>query len=96
VLATSLLEYFWRVNKSEWKKIPRLFPENIAGAGLIVILSLLPLFGISWWILLGIKSQIVGIFMVFGILIIVTGVWGHIRLLRILPAREAKSDANTL
>ena len=96
VLATSLLEYFWRVNKSEWKKIPRLFPENIVGAGLIVVLSLLPWFGISWWIILGIKSQIVGIFMVFGILIIVTGVWGHIRLLRILPAREAKSDANTL
>lgn len=96
VLATSFLEYFSRVNKSEWKKIPMFFPENIVAAILIIIISLLPLFDISLWNILGIKSQIVGIFMIFGIVIILTGIWGHIRLLRVLPAREAQPDENTL
>ena len=68
VLATCFLEYFWRVNKSEWKKILTLYPENIVAAGLITIISLLPLFGISWWHSLGIQSQIVGVFLIFGIL----------------------------
>ncbi len=96
VLATSFLEYFSRVDKSEWKKIPMLFPENIVAAILTVVISLLPWFGISAWDILGIKSQIVGVFMIFGIVIIVIGIWGHIRLLRLLPAREAQPNENTL
>lgn len=88
VLAVSFFEYIWRVNRSEWKNVLVLFPENTAAAILIAIISLLPLFGISFWHILGIESQIVGIVIIFGIMIILGGVWGHIRLLRNLPLRE--------
>jgi hypothetical protein len=96
VLATSFLEYFSRVNKSEWKKIPMFFPENIVAAILIIIISLLPLFGIALWDILGIKSQIVGVFMIFGIVIILTGISGHLRMLHALSAVKAKSDVNAI
>lgn len=96
VLAASFFEYVWRANRSEWGKILTLFPENIIAAILIIIISLLPLLGISWWNSLGIRSQVVGVFMIFGVIIILTGIWGHIRLLRILPAGEVKPDENAL
>jgi hypothetical protein len=96
VLAASFFEYVWRANRSEWKKVVLLLPENIIASILIVIISILPLFGISWWHTLGIKSQIVAIFLIFGIVIIVTGILGHLRMVRTLSAAEAKSDANTL
>jgi hypothetical protein len=96
VLAASFFEYVWRANKSEWRKVLLLFPENIIASILIVIISLLPWFGISWWRLLGMKSQIVAVFMVFGIVIILTGILGHVRMLQALSTVKAKSNANTL
>ncbi len=96
VLSASFFEYIWRANISEWRKILSLFPENIVASILITIISLLPLFGISWWHILGIKSQIVGVFMIFGIVIILTGILGHLRMLHILSTVKANSDANTL
>ena len=96
VLAASFFEYVWRANKSEWRKVLLLFPENIIASILIVSISLLPWFGISWWRLLGMKSQIVAVFMVFGIIIILTGILGHVRMLRALSTVKAKSNANTL
>jgi len=88
VFAASFFEYFWRANKSEWGKIFTLFPENVVAAVLVVVVSFLPLFGISWWNALGIKSQVVGVFMVVGIVMILTGIWGHIRLVHALSTVE--------
>jgi hypothetical protein len=94
VFAISFLEYFSRAAPSEWGKIFSRFPENIVAAILILVISLLPLFGISWWNALGIRSQVVGILLIVGIVIILTGIWGHIRLIRALAFVETKSDDN--
>jgi hypothetical protein len=96
VFAISFLEYFSRSNPSEWRTILIRFPENIVAAILILVLSLLPLFGIVWWKALGIRSQVVGVLLIVGIVIVLTGIWGHIRLVRALPAVEAKSDDNSV
>jgi hypothetical protein len=96
VLAASFFEYIWRANKPEWRIILPLFPENIIASILIVIMGLLPLFGISWWMILGIKSQIVGVFMIFGMVIVLTGILGHLRMLQALSTVKAKPDAHTL
>jgi hypothetical protein len=96
VFAISFFEYFWRTNKPEWGTIFTLFPENAVAAILVLVVSMLPLFGISWWSALGIKSQVVGVFMVVGIVIILTGIWGHIRMVHLLSTMEAKSDDITV
>jgi hypothetical protein len=96
VFAISFLEYFSRATPSDWGKIFSRFPENIVAAILILVISLLPLFGISWWNALGIRSQVVGILLIVGIVIILTGIWGHIRLIRALAFVETKSDDNAV
>jgi hypothetical protein len=96
VFAISFLEYFSRATPPEWRKIFSRFPENVVAASLIFVISLLPLFGISWWNALGIRSQVVGILLIVGIVIILTGIWGHIRLVSALAIVEAKSDDNAV
>lgn len=96
VFALSFLEYYWRTNISEWRKIFTRFPENTIAAILILVMTLLPLFGISWWNALGIRSQIVGILMIVGIIIILTGIWGHVRLVRALSDEDTRSNDNAL
>lgn len=95
VFAISFLEYFVRANPSEWGKIFTRFPENIAAALLITLITLLPLFGIDWWKFVGIRSQLIGLFMIIGVVIITTGIWGHVRLVHALPAGEAKLNENS-
>lgn len=92
VFAASFLEYFVRAKREEWSKIFIYFPENVVAAGLIAIISILPIFGISWWESIGIRSQVVGVFMVVGIVILLTGIWGHIRMTRALSIEEAKNQ----
>jgi hypothetical protein len=96
VFAISFLEYFSRAKPAEWGNVFSRFPENIVAAILILVISLLPLFGISWWNALGIRSQVVGILLIVGIVIILTGIWGHIRLVRALTLVELKSDDNAV
>jgi hypothetical protein len=90
VFSISFLEYFVRSNPSEWGKIFTRFPESVTAALVIAVICLLPLFGIDWWHLLGIRSQLIALFMIVGVVIIVTGIWGHVRLVHALPAGEAK------
>ncbi len=92
IFAACFLEYFWRTDKSEWRKIVIYFPENIIAAILVSVAGILPLFGFSVWEAIGIRWQIVGMVMLFGIAIIITGIWGHIRLIRTLRLVEAKSN----
>ena len=49
VFAICFFEYFWRVERSEWKNIFVYFPENVIAAVLVALISILPLFGISVW-----------------------------------------------
>lgn len=96
VVAASLFEDFWRTTHSVKERSFSLYPENLTAACLILILSFLPLTGLTWWEILGFPSQFLGMLTIVGILLILAGIWGHIRFLRILPAREAKPDENTL
>ncbi|RJP46954.1 MAG: hypothetical protein C4583_17825 [Anaerolineaceae bacterium] len=96
VFAICFLEYFWRVDKYEWKKIFIYFPENIIAAALVAIISILPIFGISVWELAGIQWQTAGVFMIFGIVIMVTGIVGHIRMIRTLSTADMKSNDITV
>ena len=96
VFAVCFLEYLWRTDRSEWKKVFLFFPENVAAAALLTIISILPLFGISVWEAIGIRWQVVGVLMTVGIVVIITGIWGHIRMTRALSTREARSNDITL
>lgn len=96
VFAASFFEYFWQVDRSERGKIFTYFPENVIATILVTAVSILPLFGISWWNALGIRSQVVGVLMLVGVVCILTGIWGHIRLVRVLSAVEAKLNDDTV
>lgn len=96
VFAASFLEYFLRADKAEWRNILIYFPENVAAAVLLVVISIVPLFGVFWWEYIGIRSQVVGVFLMSGIVILITGIWGHIRMTRALSPEEASSNDITL
>ena len=96
VFAAALFENFWRATESVRKEAIALFPENFGAAILILVVSLLPIFGLNWWEALGMKSQVVSVFMVIGIVIILAGIWGHLRILRNLPISEAKTNDNAI
>ena len=96
VVAAELFEDFWRATQSIKGRSFGLYPENLIAACLIFVLSLLPLTGLAWLDSLKLPSQFLGMITVIVIFLILAGIWGHIRLLRILPAREAKPDENAL
>lgn len=96
VFAAALLEDFWRATSSIKDRSFSLYPENLIAACLILILSLLPLTGLAWWERLGLRSQVLSMLTMIGILIVIAGIWGHLRIIRVLPVREVKPDDNTL
>ena len=96
VFAAALFENFWRATEVVRKNAIALFPENFAAAILILIVSILPVLDLKWWQAFGMKSQVVSVFMVIGIVIILAGIWGHVRIVRTLPVGEAKPDDHTL
>jgi hypothetical protein len=58
------------------------------GAILLAVVSVLPLLGFTnWWQSVGIRNQILGISIAFGIYATIAGLWGHIFLVRTLPSR---------
>ncbi len=89
VFAAALFENFWRATESVRSQACALFPENLTAAILIMVISILPIFGLNWWEAFGMKSQVVSVFMIIGIVIILAGIWGHLRILRALSAMEA-------
>jgi hypothetical protein len=96
VFAAELLDDFLRATHPLKKRSFGLYPENLTAACLILLLSLLPLTGLNWWQALGFPEQILGMLLVIGIVLVVAGMWGHIRITRALPAGEAKHDAHSL
>lgn len=55
-------------------------------AGLILLISVLPIIGFpDWWHTIGLKSQLLGVSIAIGSLSIPAAIWGHIFLVRTLP-----------
>ena len=96
VFAAALLENFWRATESVRSGALALFPENFAAAILVLVVSVLPVFGLNWWQWFGMQSQVVSVFMVIGGVIIIAGIWGNLRIVRDLPMAEAKTNDNAL
>ncbi len=96
IFAGALFVDFWLATRSVQGGAIALFPENVVAALVILIFSILPIFGISWWQSIGFDSQVNGILAMNGLVLIVAGIWGHIRITRDLSAGEAKSNDITL
>ncbi len=94
LFAAMLFEDFWRVHSGIGRTLS-LYPENFVAACLILVLSLLPLTGIAWWEKLGLRSQAVSMVVVFGILLVLAGTWGHLQMVHILSTLKVKSNDNT-
>ena len=86
----------WQTTRSNYGEKLTTFFENFIASILILIVSILPLIGISWWEGFGIKSQMTGVFLVVGAIIILTGLWGHVRISRALSTAEKGSNDNAL
>ena len=96
VFSGALFEDFWRATSVLRERSFQFYPENLVASILILALSLFPLSGVEWWKTLGIPSQVTGVLLVIGILIALAGIWGHVRILHLLPARETESNDDTL
>jgi hypothetical protein len=96
VLAAALFADFWHANSPIKERSFTRYPENLLAAILVLTFSLLPLTGLAWWDMIGMRSQVNGMGLIFGILFVFAGIWGHVRLIRDLPVREAKPDDNPL
>jgi hypothetical protein len=46
--------------------------------------------------MIGMRTQVLGMLLIIGILLVFAGIWGHVRIVRALPVGEAKPDDNTL
>jgi len=80
----SLGEHLWLSRQTR----VRIEPVIIGVTVLITTLSLLPLAGVDWWQPLGIRSRLVGICVITGILFVALGIWEHNRLVKLLPLPE--------
>ncbi len=91
-----LFEDFWRATVILKERSFSQYPENLLAAFIILALSLSPLTGLVWWKIIGMQSQVLGMLFIIGILMVLAGIWGHIRIIRALPVAEAKPDDNSL
>jgi hypothetical protein len=84
-MAVSLLADYFRIT---WLVKGRFLIYYPIGAVLMAVVSILPLLGVSlWWQMIGLRSQLFGISIAFGIYMIFAGLWGHIFLVRTLPSQ---------
>lgn len=59
----------------------------------IILVSIAPLyFGKNWWDILGVRTTIIGVTMLVGVLIVLQGVVWHIFFVNSLPVEEAKDE----
>jgi hypothetical protein len=91
VFATSLLADYIRIT---WLVKGRFLIYYPLGAILIAGVSVLQLLGVSdWWQAFGLRNQLLGIVVAFGLFSMIAGIWGHIFLVRTLPSRmEINND----
>ena len=94
VFAAGLLVDYLRIT---WLVKGRFLLYYPVGAVLLAVLSVLPLLGLpDWWLAVGIRDQLVAICIAGGIFTILAGIWGHIFLVRTLPARLEITDEHAL
>ncbi|HEX7555373.1 MAG TPA: hypothetical protein VF338_02020, partial [Leptolinea sp.] len=85
VFSISLLADYIRIT---WLVKGRFLLYYPIGAILLAVVSVLPLLGVpNWWLAFGIRSQLLGICIAFGIYAIIAGIWGHIFLVQTLSQR---------
>ena len=87
-----LFEDFWRATITLKERSFSQYPENLLAAFMILAFSLSPLTGFIWWKIIGMQSQVLGMLLIIGILLVLAGIWGHVRIIRALPVGEAKPD----
>ncbi len=84
-MAVSLLADYIRIT---WLVKGRFLFYYPIGAILLALVSVLPLLGVSgWWQAFGLRSQLLGICVAFGVYATFAGIWGHIFLVRTFPSR---------
>lgn len=66
------------------------------GAVVMAVLSLLNLVIPDWWQTFGLRDQLLAIAIVFGIYVILSGIWGHLFLIRTLPSRLEINDEQSI
>ncbi len=92
VFAAGLLADYIRVT---WLVKGRFLLYYPLAAVVIAIFSLLPVLGLpEWWTTFGLRTQLIAIAVLIGIICILAGIWGHIYLARTLrPSRDADVHA---
>lgn len=92
VFAAGLLADYIRVT---WLVKGRFLLYYPLAAIVMAVFSLLSVLGApQWWLALGLRTQLIAIAVLIGIISILAGIWGHIYLARTLrPAREADVHA---
>lgn len=66
-----------------------LLPLSAASFVIMLVVSILPLLGLSnWWQLLGLRTQLLGVLFVAGLVIVINGLIGHWFFVQQLPSKE--------
>ena len=81
VFASSILVDYVCITRQAKERLLLFYP---AAALFLILLSVLPIFGIDWWNPLGIKALLLGVCTVAGLIIVVLGVLMHISLENLL------------
>jgi hypothetical protein len=85
VFAVCLLVDYIRIT---WLVKGRFLIYYPIGAILLAMVSILPLLGVShWWQVFGLRSQLLGMSIAFGVFMTIAGIWGHIFLVTTLPSQ---------
>jgi hypothetical protein len=91
VFAAGLLADYLRIT---WLVKGRFLLIYPLGAGLMAVISLLPVLGLpDWWQAIGLDYQFYGSTIAIGLFTMTAGIWGHLFLVNALPALpEVKND----
>lgn len=66
-----------------------LLPLSITSFVIMLIVSILPVLGMNnWWQMLGLRTQLFGVLVVAGIVIVINGLFGHWFFVHELPGKE--------
>jgi hypothetical protein len=86
--AATVAEYL----RMQWYAPGRyLLPGSAVCFLIILVTSLLPLLGAGeWWKLLGLRAQLFGVLFVVGVVMVISGLIGHLFFVRHLPVQEAQ------
>jgi hypothetical protein len=86
-LLLSLKTRTWRMQ--QLAKSRYLLANTLISTAVLVVLSLPALFGLDgWWQWIGLRSHLLGILGAAGVILMVSGLWGHWAFVRLLPALE--------